>query len=177
MKFHEELQRPGLSVDEKIRLIGRAVKHLSSRAQPVATHSIPPVPISMAVQHPAEDGTVMKFIFPAEGRIKKAALFIEKFPVDERDRPISMVQLTAEFTSAEGSTTQNFDIYRKPKIMDLDIPVSPGDRLKVIAPAGVEGVWCGFLYEIAERYHKITQRMLDELAVIEGQELEVPEKD
>lgn len=169
MKLKDLISDSSISVEVKLNALAKSVQQLQRQPAVVATHTMPPVPISQVALAPEEDGTVMRFMFPATGMIKKAALFIEVMPVDEKGRSVSMVEVDALFFNSAGSTRQTFEVYRKPLVVELDVPVNAGDRLQVRLPAGQDasGIWCAFLYEIAMNQAKITQVLLEELRSLE----------
>lgn len=169
MKIKDLINDPEVSLDAKLAALCKSIQQLQRQPASVATHTMPPIPISQCSEKPAEDGTVMKFMFPADGVIKRAAIFVEQMPVDDKGRPISMIEVDARFYNSGGATKQSFEVYRKPLVMDLDVPIKAGDRLRVSLREGVvaSGVWCAFLYDIAQKHHAITQVLVEELRALE----------
>jgi hypothetical protein len=169
MKLKHLITDESVSLEAKLNALAKSIQQLQRQPASVATHTMPPIPISQCTEVPAEDGTVMKFMFPADGIIKRAAIFVEQMPVDDKGRAVSMVEVDARFYNASGATKQSFEVYRKPLVMELEVPVKAGDRLRVSLREGVvaKGVWCAFLYDIAQKHHAITQVLVEELRALE----------
>jgi hypothetical protein len=127
------------------------------------TAVIPPIPVFSYVDRPEpETGIVLRRIFPCEGVITRAAMYIENY--------IRKEELTVElhlFGPLGGSFVNNVTTEKLITIAP-NLPVHAGNRLAMaLKPADlVEGIWMSFLYRLPFREAAQESFVFDELIAL-----------
>lgn len=159
-----KLELKGKTPEEKLEHVQRILKHWERKTRKAIVGIMPPIPILSYVDHPAEDGTVMRAILPADGKIIRVVIFAS---ISGKD-PVGF-HCTIENMNSKLSST--FEIRNKIFVQDISRDVSVGDILtvKIYNPKDANGQWLAervfvsLLYEISMKDSTKAQYMMENL--------------
>jgi len=123
--------------------LNRKAKRKADNAARPARTSVSPVPISSYQEAPAVDGSLFKFVMPAEGIIESAVIVIEELPKDGVE-----IQALVEQKGGGLSILLNVVKAKEPVGVVVAALLRVGDRITVrlTKPAEIKGIWIGFLW-------------------------------
>lgn len=132
----------GNTVKEQIEHIDRILKSYSYKLHKTVIGIITPFPISCYSE--TIDGPVLRYMFPANGKITIGGLYVEKMPKDGIDIHVTIFD----------GTNQNSQVIFSKKssiAVEVNAKVSSGSRLLInINPVSKEetasGIWIAFLW-------------------------------
>ncbi len=155
----------GDTTDEKFAHIEQLLKHWQRRARKTLIGVIPPSPIFSYTHYPMEDGTVLKCVIPADGRIVRGVLAVDKYNTKEQVGFMCKVERASEISAQSFLTKKN--LY----VLDVALDVRVGDILTVkIDPVKndegdwiAEVIWLSLLYEIGIKDTIKKQYLIEDL--------------
>ena len=153
----------GETTEKQIEHIDTILKRLLRKTHKTAAGIISPYPISSYVQSPI-GGVVLRYMFPAVGKITLGALFIETMPK-------SGVDICATIYLEDAHKSEVFFTKKVSVLIKPDIDVVAGSRLVLSVRTkdeeDVYGIWTSLLW-VPEVKDSITKQFLiDELDKIE----------
>ena len=124
-----------------------------------AIKQIPPIPLFAYANKPERNGTVFRYLFPANGMLHRVCLLVETVPEDVKSIPFTIVVEKGNMFHREV-----FYVTRKLTISEVSISVEAGTRGTIkTTQAGVGRIWTSGVYEVSSE-EAITKRvMLKEL--------------
>lgn len=136
----------GENIDAKFIKINKVLNQLSRRATSVTgTIIMPQIPLVGGVQNVGEDGTILRFLLPLSGTIKKAFLHAEK--VKSKTKPSMTITLIS------GGETKSTALTYKQGLTQLapNLVVEAGTCvvLSTSDPDSVSGLSAGLVFEVA----------------------------
>ena len=150
-------------MEERIKQLELIVKRLMRRSRKHSIALITPYPISNSVFGEKVEGTVLRYMFPCEGRLTRGA-------IDFGKKPKQGISVTVSLMGDSGGRSKTFVLDRKREIVDMDIPVEPFDRLSIeisYTVAKPEDVltefWTSFLWLPTTREVEIKQMLNEEI--------------
>jgi hypothetical protein len=133
----------GTNSDQRLKSAEAAVRRLQRKTynQRVSSY-ISPFPVSFYISKIPEDGVVLRYMFPGEGRITNACIYVEG---DVKKGIIISAQTTNDTGMGSGISAtfrKNFNKF------SLDMYVNTGDMLSIILPTDMNlgNVWVAFLW-------------------------------
>jgi len=149
----------GETVEEQIKHIDTLLKRFSRKLHKTVVGIVPPYPISNYVQSPI-DGVVLKYMFPADGKIVLGVLHIE-------DMPKSGIDIYAVVHFDETQKSETFFTKKESILIKPDIDIVAGSRLTLSVKTNgeelVSGVWVSLLWVPEIRESIVKQFLIDEL--------------
>jgi len=158
------LEIMGNTADEKFKHLERILQRFSRRLHRTVVGLVPASPIFGFSVSPAQNPFVLRAIFPADGIITKAALFVGKSN--------KSVEVMATIRTGNATTSEVFVVKKKAIVEELNFPVKAGSMLEVevLEPLeDVANVWVGLLYEVGMKDTHQMKIAIDQLeAIAEG---------
>ena len=148
------------SPDERFGQVEKILTRLIGQIPKVVTCQIPPVPLSFYSAEVPADGVVLRFIFPVQGALKRAAVLIDDMG------ECKTTTFEAIVHNDVSSASQIFSTNKKAKMLGLDLPVDAGMALTVKCRESVKGVWIGLLYQVHPDHAETLQLALDQMEAI-----------
>ncbi len=149
----------GETLEDQIKSVDIILSRFSRRLRKTVTGIITPFPISNYVQTPV-DGTVLKYMFPAEGKILSGVVYIE-------DMPKSGIDLYTVLWRGEAFDSRTLFTRKNLTVVHPNIEVIVGDRLtvSVVAKGGAQasGIWISLLWEPKVSDAVIKKFLIEEL--------------
>ena len=157
----------GETLENQMRSVDKILDRFSRRLHKTATGIITPFPISNYVQTPA-DGVILKYMFPAGGKILSGVMYIEDMPKDG-------VDLYTVLWRNKASDSRSLFTRRNLTIVHPNIDVLMGDRLtiSIVAKGGAEpcGIWISLLWEPKVSDAVVKKFLIEELDEQQKEEL------
>jgi len=158
------LEIKGNTVGEKFKHLERVLQRFSRRLHRTVVGLVPASPIFGFLTSPAQNPFVLRAIFPAEGVITKAALFVGKSS--------NPVEVLATVRTGNATASEVFTVKKKAVVEELNFPVKAGSTLEVevLEPfEDVADVWIGLLYDVGAGSLTQMKMAIDQLeAIAEG---------
>lgn len=131
----------GLEVADRVGGLETMVKRLARGKRKKFAGVLYPFPLSSCAV-PDDCGVVFRAIFPADGSLVRAVVFVEGLNSESPPTLEAAIQIEEDIYS------RSIVVRRAPTVMDLEIPVMLGSRLTIGVSAGeVSGmVWTGVLF-------------------------------
>jgi hypothetical protein len=151
----------GKSAQERLDNAERFLQHMKRRMNKKVGVSIPPVPVSEFCFQPESDGTLMRYMFPSNGRIESAAIYAENWPSDQK-----RVSLTADIATENDAFQKFFDLKPIVNVFQVEMDVEPGARfeLKLSDPSvEISRIWLAFLYRVDPSKAHLHQILVEKL--------------
>ena len=145
----------GETLEEQMKHVDTVLKRFSRRLHKTVVGVIPPYPISGYVQS-SIDGVVLRYMFPAEGRIILGALHIEEMPKSGVD--VYAVVHLEDIHKSEVFFTKKASVLIRP---DIDVVARSRLTLSVKAKGEeqVSGIWASLLW-VPEIKDSVIKRFL-----------------
>jgi len=155
----------GKTAKDKLIHVEEVLRSLLRRNNARSVAMIPPMPFSLVVDRPDEVGTVMRYMFPADGTVVRASVFIEHMPLDDKKKPMREVPIFIKIFGSTRTMTHEILVKRFPTSVDLDYPVSTGTRMEVSFASNldVSGIWIGMLYRISPSFNEVKRVLTTDL--------------
>jgi len=158
----------GETLEKQMKSVDVILSRFSRRLHKTAAGIITPFPISNYVQTPL-DGVILKYMFPAAGKILSGVVYIE-------DMPRSRVDLCTVMWRGGTSDSRSLFIEKKLTVVHPGIEVLTGDRLTVSVVAKDEvqpsGVWISLLWEPKVSDVVVKKFLIEELDKQQEEELD-----
>ena len=157
----------GETTEQQISHVDVILKRMSRRLHKTVVGIIPPNLTFNYIKTPAEDGVLLRAIFPS-GRLIKGFMFIDKY-VDKD--PVNFI---AEISGLQGTQSRVFTTRKQLLIFEPNLDLEIGDRLvfKTDSPLRIEGIWTGFLFQIEMKDSVQKTFVIDQLELLnEGGDL------
>lgn len=151
----------GESPDERLDSVERTLGHFQRRLSKSVGVMVPPAPVSNYCEAPDAEGVVLRYMFPARGKILSGAVKIDNFPAD-----IKRLSLVADIITPDLSTQKEFEVKDIVNLFTLEMSVEPGARfeLRLKDPSiSVSKIWVAFLYEIEPSKSKLQTELVSKL--------------
>jgi len=164
------LEIKGNTADEKFKHLERILQRFSRRLHRTVVGLVPASPVFGFVANPGQDPIVLRAIFPADGVITKAAVFVGK------NKGTTKVMATVRMGASIASHV--FDMKKKALVENVDFPIEAGAMLEVevLEPSEeVANVWVGLLYEVSQKDTTQLKIAIDQLEAIAEEALHVDE--
>lgn len=150
----------GETLEKQMEHVDTILRRFSRRLHKTVVGVVPPCPISNYVQSPV-DGVVLKYMFPTDGEITFAALYIENMPKSGVD-----VFVVVHFEE----TYKGDVLFAKGQLIpiNIDMDVIAESRLTLTVKANkdeeqVSGIWVSVLWTPGVKDSMIKQFLIDEL--------------
>lgn len=152
----------GKTANERLDNVERYLQHIKKRLVSRVGAITPPVPVSKYCNIPEEDGTIMRYMFPAQGEVITAALFIENWNTDSK-----RIQFIVDIMDQDQSSSSRvIDLKDQTSVFDADYQILPGSKFKLRLAdpqENVSGIWAAFLYSIHPSKATVHYVLIDEL--------------
>ena len=145
---------------ERIRHIEQVVTRIARRSIGKSSALITPYPISNAVFGEDIKGSVLRYMFPCDGRITKGLIMFDKVHRNG-------VTVKVKISDSESADYREFIINIKQLVIKPNLKVGSGDRLEIsINPVGedkITEVWISYLWVPTMRDVEVKSFLLEEL--------------
>jgi len=155
------LKIKGNTADEKFKHLERILQRFSRRLHRTVVGLVPSSPVFGFVANPAQSPVVLRAIFPADGVITKAAVFVGKSK--------GTTEITATVKFGPSVASHLFEVKKKALVEEVNFPVEAGAMLEVevLEPLeDVANVWVGLLYEVSANSTSQIKIAIDQLESI-----------
>jgi len=143
-----ELVVRGRNVEEKVKSIETILSRMSRKMSSKVIGILPASPVFDYAYAPDSEGVVMRRLFPASGRITKVGIAF-----DEKGKKPVKLTFDVENNITLRTFSSTFMIKKMADVLGVDFEIKAGDKItvSVVPEEGekVEGIWIGFIYEIA----------------------------
>lgn len=155
----------GKTQDEKFKHLEVILKRMSRRLHKTISVVIPPTPMFSYVQAPAEDGSIVKCLFPASGKVTKICLAISEFTDKNHVRFDAELVRMDIFGAIQHKVQKSFSTRKNIEVIETDFDVMTGDMMTLSTPdrEKLKGIWTCLLYVIEMPEGKIKEISFDEL--------------
>ena len=158
-----ELVIKGRNLDEKVNSIETVLRRMSRKMSSKVLGILPVSPVFEFAYAPDEEGIVMRRFFPASGKITKVGIAF-----DNKGKGPVKLTFSVENNITLRSFSSSFMIKKIADVIGVDFDIIPGDKITVKAvpekeEEKVEGIWIGFIYEIALKELNQKEFVLEEL--------------
>jgi len=151
----------GKTPDERLDSVERYLGHMQRRLVKKVGVSIPPVPISEFCFSPEDDGTLLRYMFPAYGKVETAVIYAENWPSDSK-----RIELTVDILTESDATQRFFEIKPIVNVFQVGMDVEPGARFQLRlgdSSLDISNIWIAFLYKIDPSKAELHQMLVDKL--------------
>ena len=127
---------------------------------------MPPSPLFAYVVRASEDGVIVRFVLPANGKVTKIAMAVKKYAGKDG------AHFECGIITKDNEFSYKFKTKRSMELVDLDKDVDAGDVifLAIDDPELAEGISVGMLYEIGRADSVIKHFLIDELEALSRDE-------
>ena len=157
----------GDTVEKQLASVNRVLNSFSRRLTKTVVGVIPPSLASQYIEVPAEDGILLRWIFPP-GTLTYGFMAVEEFNVK------TAVKFEAELVGGE-STAQKVGFETRSHITTVkpNIRVETGARLifRVLDPTAIRKIWSGFLFQIDAKFDERERFAISALEEKIGEEI------
>ena len=158
----------GETVEKQMEHVDTILSRMSRKLHKTVTGIITPFPISNYAQDPI-DKVVLRYMFPADGKISVGGAFIENIPKDGID-------IYMNIHRGDSVISESLFTKKKYALIEFDADVFAGDRLTVsVSPKGdgkVSGIWISFLWTPNVKDAEIKRFLIEDLERISDQNAE-----
>ncbi len=130
--------------EDRIKQLELVTKRLTRRAHKKITGIITPYPISNAVEGDNVKGTILKYMFPCDGKITKGMIRLDP-------KPKKWVDINVKIFNDTTSSLKGFMISKKIATIEPDLDIVAGDCLElVLVPHNediVKEIWVSLLWK------------------------------
>ena len=167
--MRKRLTLKGNTVEKKLQHVEKILQRFQRRLHKTVISAIPPIPIQGHVDHPKDDGGIVKHILPADGKIIKGAIAVGKYNSNKA------VQFDCLVQRMDGSSaSQSFKTRKHAHVIDLSLDINAGDLLSISTPFAkddkgkwvAEDIWVAILYGIAIKESVLEKHLVDKLEEI-----------
>ena len=152
----------GRTIEEKLKSVELILRRMSRKMSNKVIGILPASPVFEYAYAPDSEGVVMRRLFPASGRITKVGIAF-----DNKGKKAVKLTFSVENSIALRSFSSSFMIKKMADILEVDFEIKAGDKITVQVVSEeeekVEGVWIGFIYEIALKDLNQKEFVLEEL--------------
>ena len=145
---------------DSLELLEKKVDRLMRRSNKVAKALVTPFPISNCVLGDNISGTVLRYMFPASGKILKGGVFLDA-------KPGESVTVEVSISNSTGGLSKTYAMQRQNLVIEPDMAVQSWDRLSVsIFPFGetvINVVWIAFLWVPDVKEVDVKKCLIEEL--------------
>lgn len=154
----------GETTEEKMSHLNVLLKRMSKKLHKTVTGIITPFPISGYAKDPV-DSVVLRYMFPAGGKITVGGAYIESMPKDGID-------IYTNIHRGDSVISNSVWTNKKYVLINPDVGILAGDRLVIsVVPKGgeVSGIWISFLWVPEVKDSEIKQFLIEDLERIGGE--------
>lgn len=151
----------GETIEKRLNAAENSFHHMKNRLTSKVGVSIPPVPVSVYVDKPNDDGILLRYMFPSKGKVEQAAIVADAFPEEEK-----RVAVNAFISSSDHSMTKQFELKNMVNQFDISMEANPGDRFTLFLEkpeVEIAGIWIAFLYHIEPKKAELHSMLVNEL--------------
>jgi hypothetical protein len=150
----------GENLKKQMEHVDRILKQYSHRLHKTVTSVITPFPISGYSETPIDD-IVLRYMFPASGKITTGGIFIDNMPKQGID-------IITTIHQGDLVNSRIFFSKRQSVIIDPNADVSAGDRLiikikSVKSEEVVSGIWIAFTWAPEVKDSVVKQYLIEDL--------------
>jgi len=148
----------GETIEDKMKHLNVLLKRMYRKLQKTVTGIITPFPISGYAKDPV-DSVVLRYMFPASGKITVGGAYIENMPKEGID-------IYTNIHRGDSVLSSSIWTNKKYALINPDVEILAGDRLVVsVVPKGgdVSGIWASFLWVPKVEDSEIKQFLIDDL--------------
>ena len=161
----------GDTSEEKFAYVERVLRQFSRRIHKNTVALIPPIPICFVVDKIPEDGSLFRYLFPANGVVSVIYVFAESVAKDAK--PVLHLDAvlfgTPQAYSISATYGQGATVVKRP----MEIQAGMRVAVSTSEPNRVSGLWIAFLYEVTmDKVVVQTHLLNDLLAIVEAEENE-----
>ena len=150
----------GETLEEQMKHVDTILKRMSMKLHKTITGVITPFPISGYVSNPI-DKVVLRYMFPADGKITVGGTFIESIPKEGIDIYLNIHRVDGNIDS------KSIFVKKQSVMIKPDVDVFCGDRLVISIDSkggeSVSGVWTSFLWVPNIRDSEVKKFLIDDL--------------
>jgi len=143
-----ELTVRGNTVEEKLKSVETILSRMSRKMSSKVIGILPVSPVFEYAYAPDSEGSVMRRLFPASGKITKVGIAFD----NKGKKPVRLT-FSVENNIALRSFSSSFMIKKMADVLSVNFEIKAGDKITVeVVPEEdekVEGIWIGFIYEIS----------------------------
>ena len=158
----------GETLEKQMKSVDVILSRFSRRLHKTTAGIVTPFPISNYVQTPL-DGVILKYMFPAAGKILSGVMYIE-------DMPKGGIDLDIVMRRGKSSDSRSLLVEKNLTVIHPDIEVLTGDRLtiSVVAKDGAQpdGIWISLLWEPKVSDAVVRKFLIEELDKQQEEELD-----
>lgn len=149
----------GENLEDKLGSIDQHIWSLSRKVYKHATVITPAIPMGAFIDLLPADGTIFKFLVPADGFISRALMYVERVPKDVKP------ELFIRVVSAKQESTYKLPYKMGLNALKCDFALTSGDLIYISTSesALVGGIWMSLLYEMAVPEGCKKQFLVDEI--------------
>lgn len=150
----------GETLEKQMKHVDRILKQYSHRLHKTVTGVITPFPISGYSETPIDD-VVLRYMFPASGKVVVGGVFIEKMPKNG-------VDILTTIYRGSIMESRTFFSKRQSTVIEPNVDIVVGDRLIVkvltVKPEeSVSGIWTAFTWSPEVKDSVIKQFLIKDL--------------
>ena len=148
----------GDTTEDKMKHLNVLLKRMSKKLHKTVVGVITPFPISSYAKDPV-DNVVLRYMFPASGKITVGGAYIENMPKDGID-------IYTNIHREESVISTSVWTKKKYVLINPDAEILAGDRLVVSVKSrggDVSGIWVSFLWVPEVKDSEVKQFLIDDL--------------
>ena len=148
----------GDTIEDKMKHLNVLLKRMSKKLHKTVTGIITPFPISGYIRDPV-DNVVLRYMFPASGKVTVGGAYIEIMPKDGID-------IYTNIHRGDSVLSNSVWTNKKYVLINPDVGILAGDRLVIsVVPKGgeVSGIWISFLWVPEVKDSEIKQFLIEDL--------------
>ena len=152
------IKMPEGSLEEKFQYVEDVLNGIVVKVPRVITAQLPPFPLSIFTEAPADDGSIFRYIFPVEGELLQASVHIDDMAGQKQ------VIFKAHIHSGLSEASESFVMDRPDNSVMFKLPITKGSRLHVTCDQPVKGIWVGMLFRVAPHHAEVLNMALEQTA-------------
>ena len=171
-----ELTIRGNTLEEKMKSVEVTLQRMSRKMTQKVIGIVPVSPVFDFVYSPDSNGVIMRRLFPVPGKITKVGI---AFDVKGKEPLRLLIRVDNDILLRSFSSA--FLIKKKSDVLEVDFDIKVGDKItveiKLKEGEVVEGVWIGFVFEIALKEMNQKEFLLEEVERMIDEEVEYDNED
>ena len=166
-----ELAVKGSTLEEKMKSVEVILQRMSRKMTQKVIGILPVSPVFDFAHFPDPDGIIMRRLFPVSGRVTKAGIAFDS----KGKKPIKLT-FRVENDIFLRSFSSAYMIKKKADVLEVNFDIKAGDKITVGIELEedeiVEGIWIGFVFEVALKDMSQKEFLLEELERMVEEEVE-----
>jgi len=154
------LKVEGTSLEEVRGNVERILQRMSRRLQKTIVGVVPPSVVFSSEGKASEDGTVLRFVVPANGRIEKVCVMLNDFANKD-----VVAKLNFEIKTTNKTETISIETKKNVVVKNTEVIVITGDlaTISLVNPESVGSVFATVLYYIDLNKSKTFEVAIDQI--------------